>query len=477
MIELGQIFTNKYIANYMVSLFELKKESWILDPCFGAGVFLSALKNAGFYNITGYEIDPIIFNETIKNFEDLNLFNSDFLSANNVKVDGIIMNPPYVRQEKIDSLLPLGITKKTLMQNPLYKDLPSNANLYMYFVVKAISILKKGGELVVIFPNIWMKAQSGKSLRTLIFEECTVTHQINITGKVFEKKALVDVVILKIIKSKLKNSTTIVKNLYFNGKDLEDKSVIEEYDLGLPVQFAKIATAQRGISTGYNKLFINPPKGIPTIPILTSPKNIVGYAVNGAKPEQLLYVNEPLSKTTKTYLEKQKKEILRNKKPVALYQKILNNDTWYNLPLISSCGLIFSYFIRNEIRFIKNDTNYLARDNFYIITPKIDTNLLFALLNNYYTFYQLELLGKKYGAGLLKIQRYDLENIMYPNHLLFSKDDLALLNNLSNRLILTGNKELILEITRVISKYTLVDVDFISTQYSLLKKQRLGDKI
>lgn len=66
---------------------------------------------------------------------------------------------------------------------------------------------------------------------------------------------------------------------------------------------------------------------------------------------------------------------------------------------------------------------------------------------------------------------------MFPNYLLFSQYDLILLNNLSNQLIQTGNKELILEITRVISKYTLVDVDFITTQYSLLKKQRLEAKI
>lgn len=476
-MELGQIFTNKYIANFMVSLFDLKKGAKILDPCFGTGVFLGALKKAGFYNITGYEIDSVIFNETIKCFEELNLFNSDFLSAKIETVDGIIMNPPYVRQEKINSLLPLGITKNALMQDPLYMNLPSNANLYMYFIVKAISLLREGGELIVIFPNIWMKAQSGKFLRSLIFEECAVIHQINITGKVFEKKALVEVVILKIIKSKLKKFTTIVKNLYFNGKVLEDKPVIKEYDLGLPVQFSKTATAQRGLSTGYNKLFINPPFGIPTIPILASPKNIVGYTANGAKTEQLLYANEPLSETTKTYLEKYKKEIQQSKKPAALYQKIGNNETWYNLPLKNSRGIIFSYFIRNDVRFIKNDTNFIVRDNFYIITPKIDTNLLFALLNNYFTFYQLELLGKKYGAGLLKIQRYDLEKIMFPNYLLFSQYDLILLNNLSNQLIQTGNKELILEITRVISKYTLVDVDFITTQYSLLKKQRLEAKI
>ena len=98
-MELGQIFTNKYIANFMVSLFTLKKEAEILDPCFGAGAFLRALKNAEFNNLTGYEIDSTIFNKTLDEFEDLNLFNSDFLTAKNAKYDGIIMNPPYATLE------------------------------------------------------------------------------------------------------------------------------------------------------------------------------------------------------------------------------------------------------------------------------------------------------------------------------------------------------------------------------------------
>lgn len=476
-MELGQIYTNEYIAKYMVSLFSLNKEAKILDPCFGTGVFLRVLMTAKFKNLTGYEIDSSIYNKTILEFKNLNLFNSDFLGSKNIKYDGIIMNPPYVRQEKIDSLLPLGITKKSLMQNPIYKGLPSNANLYMYFVVKAISLLKKGGELIVIFPNIWMKSKSGKFLRSLIFEECTVTNQINITGKVFEKKALVDVVILKIVKSKFKNFDTIINNLYFNGVSLEVKPIIEEYNLGLPISFSNLATAKRGLSTGYNKLFINPPKGLPTISIITSPKNIIGYTTDNSKKEQLLYVKDPLSKTAKSFLEQYKKEIIQKEKPSTIYYKIKNNENWYTLPLINCNGIIFSYFIRNDIRFIKNDTTSQIRDNFYIIKPKISTNLLFALLNNYFTFYQLELLGKKYGAGLLKIQRYDLEKLMFPNHLLFSKQDLITLDKLSNELILTGNKELIADITRIVSKYTLVDMNFITTQYKLLKKQRLEDKL
>ena len=41
-MDLGQVFTNKTVAEYMVSMFELGKDALILDPCFGAGAFLTA---------------------------------------------------------------------------------------------------------------------------------------------------------------------------------------------------------------------------------------------------------------------------------------------------------------------------------------------------------------------------------------------------------------------------------------------------
>ena len=65
------------------------------------------------------------------------------------------------------------------------------------------------------------------------------------------------------------------------------------------------------------------------------------------------------------------------------------------------------------MKFVMNETSAFARDNFYVIKPKVDKWVLFALLNNYYTYYQLELSGKRYGAGLLKLQRYDIEELTF----------------------------------------------------------------
>ena len=61
MIELGQVFTNDYIAKFMVSLFSVGKDARILEPCFGRGAFLKALKQYDYTNVVGCEIDRGLF--------------------------------------------------------------------------------------------------------------------------------------------------------------------------------------------------------------------------------------------------------------------------------------------------------------------------------------------------------------------------------------------------------------------------------
>ena len=59
---------------------------------------------------------------------------------------------------------------------------------------------------------------------------------------------------------------------------------------------------------------------------------------------------------------------------------------------------------------------YLVRDNFYNILPKeIDVEVLFALLNSSLISLQLEMIGRRYGNGVLKIQVYELQDLKLPN--------------------------------------------------------------
>ncbi len=56
----GQYFTIGVIADFMVSLISHSKQSKILEPSCGKGVFLDKLVENKFENISAYEIDHSI---------------------------------------------------------------------------------------------------------------------------------------------------------------------------------------------------------------------------------------------------------------------------------------------------------------------------------------------------------------------------------------------------------------------------------
>ena len=172
-----------------------------------------------------------------------------------------------------------------------------------------------------------------------------------------------------------------------------------------------------------------------------------------------------------------KEEIQTQCAPKTLYDKMQSDENWFAINTVNSSGILFSYFVRNDMKFVYNENDYLARDNFYIIRQKdsSDSILLFALLNNYYTFYQLEKIGKKYGAGLLKLQRYDLENLHFPDISKFSNDDIQALRNLSFNLISKNDSRIIFDITKIISQYSAVKYDVLLKEYHSVKAHRLGN--
>lgn len=490
-MDLGQVFTNKSVAEYMASLLRLDKDAAILDPCFGGGAFLRACQNRGFNNIDGYEIDSGLFEAAKGQFPAFNLYNKDFLGVGRKKTyDGIIMNPPYVRQEKIDDLEEVGITKEKLRKKKIYRNLPTTANLYMYFILKALDLLKANGELVVIFPGSWIQARGGRQFRETLFSRAVIKKQVNVSGEVFEKNALVEVIILKLQKRISKaynegvhecNEITYIEINNAIWHELKRDIKTEELELSVP--FHRYAAVRRGLTTGCNSMYINPDinnlNNVETEaylrPIISSPKDVTGYTTEGARADNMFWpaADGKMPDEVIEYIEAWKQQIVSAKAPKTLYEKIQYGEKWYIVKPIDSQGILFSYFVRNDMKFIFNRSGCMARDNFYIIKPLIDEWLLFALLNNYYTYYQLEKHGKKYGAGLLKLQRYDIEELRFPEIGSFSEDDKEILILLAKKLENTGNAECINKITEIVSKYTEWSYIEIVEKYSAIKKYRL----
>lgn len=482
MVDLGQVFTKDNIARYMVSLFDLPKEAEIMDPCYGAGSFLDALASSEYSNVTACEMDTTLFEKTKRKYNQYHLINGDFLKYEETNVyDGIIMNPPYIRQEKIDELEPFGITKEKLRSNSIFSGLPSTANMYMYFIMKAITLLRAGGQLIVIFPSSWMNTKSGAEFQKLMLSQCGLERQIHIYGDVFEREALVEVVILKLVKAVVDLRTSEEYLESKNGK-LTEVSLSDKKEISLFTQpFSEFATVKRGLTTGCNKMYINPDllcAGDECFrPIVSSPKSIDGYTTVNARLDRLFFpIGDETPAEVFEYLEFWKNKIVKDQKPKTLYMKVNNSDRWYELREICGEGILFSYFVRNDMKFVMNETGVLARDNFYVIKPKVDNWIFFALLNSYYTYYQLEKSGKRYGAGLLKLQRYDIEALTFPKYTDISDDDKKKLKKLSRTLLERADAAIIDEITTVISKYSTVSCDEITSRYFAEKASRLEVK-
>jgi len=475
-MELGQVYTKDNVAEYMTSLFTLPEKSVILDPCFGRGAYIDALTKQGKYDIEGTEIDKDSYDFCHRKHPNIKLYNRDFFTYDkNQYFDGIIMNPPYVRHEEINSLDGIGINKKKLTQ-AISANLDAKANLYMYFIIYGIHLLKQNGEMVVIFPNSWEKAQVGTTFKKSIERYCSITEHIDVVGSPFHGDPIVEVEILKIVKSK--NLPTTFKEITINENSLAERSKTNDINASLNKTFplANIAIVRRGKTTGNNKMFINPPlldKSL-LVDIISSPKNVKGFSTNKSTTDKYLYVrsHDTVNGDTKKYLDECKERIMNEKEPKALYEAILTKQRWYDTSGAVIGDIVFPYIVRENIRFIKNDRKMMVRDNFYTINTIEDTNLMISLLNNWFVWYQLEKCGKTYGNNVLKLQKYDIDSLRIIRPNLIETEDKEALKNFGKELTETGNTSIIEKISHTLSKY--YGVDNIQEIYYEARQKRLN---
>lgn len=463
---LGQVFTRADTASQMAKLFSLPNTASLLDPCCGAGVFLEALAQLGYSRVAAYELDPALHGLATAKFPQFQIVNMDFLaSPGNEKYDGVIMNPPYIRHEKIDNLASLGITKKSLRSREIFRNLRAHANMYMYFTIRAIELLKDNGQLVVIFPSSWMNSRTGSTFKKLLLAQCDVDQEIHIDGPAFEGDPLVKTVIMKLIKKGASNSASFQPDLECGNTTIPSM---------LPLALTDLATMRRGLTTFCNEMFINPPiADAPHIKeIISSPRQLDGYSTTGARLDRILYPAGVISEEIEVYLANWKKRILASGKPRTLYRKINSGmPGWYCLPPCDHAGILFGYAVRERMKFVLNERGIVARDNFLVLKPAIDVWLLFALLNNYYTFWQLENAGKLYGGGILKLQAYDLAQLRFPDtSALTAKERLR---ELAMELAQCGDPTLIAKITQILADHYPATYDEICAKYFQKKSQRL----
>lgn len=157
---MGQFFTPRFVAEFMVSLIQKDKSVPVLEPAAGKGVFLDVLWKKGFRNLLAYEIDANLPNES-----PVEINYQDFLTADNLaNPEVIIGNPPYVRWKNIARK-----DRERFKKDPKWKKIVNGLSDLSYaFIYQCVDILKPEGELIFITPYYWTETLHSSDLRRKI---------------------------------------------------------------------------------------------------------------------------------------------------------------------------------------------------------------------------------------------------------------------------------------------------------------------
>lgn len=439
--NLGQVFTSAILAKFMIGLLKesLKPYSSILDPCIGPNTFFKAM-NEDFSNcnLKGIEIDISLITEEIKKFYESpnrTLIKGSFFDLPiTEKFDLIVQNPPYVRQE----LLADGTNSKESIRynvSSLLSTIPSQSNLYIYFLLKSILHLKDGGVMVAVIYDSWLYSSFGKFLKKSFLKLGRLESIYHFKKSAFDNVEIGATVIKFVKDNNHKKSIS-----YFPLNDLNDLRTYNglnanciklkqqelltysfnnqskiNYKSNLFKELKTIVSQpiQRGTSAVVNSHFIFSKNELPELkPIVKDVSQIKTYTVN-KENAYILAINGAISNETKKYLESVKNEILKSptQKFIAVKRNIESKRDWYKINLKARGNLIFNYYLRNNIDFIYNPNKFLSSDNFYILNINKNELANFAILNSSFTRLNILSNSRSQGNGLRKIQLYEFKEV------------------------------------------------------------------
>jgi type I restriction-modification system DNA methylase subunit len=207
--RLGEFYTPKPIAEFMVRWALKRRDDYVLDPCVGSGTFLmealhdlealgSDAERAA-SQLYGVDINPLaVLMTTINILSRVSnakprIFLADFLNLNHLNMlslgfertvfDVIVCNPPYTRHHELSPSYKEEIAR--IIEAEIGEPLSRLSSIYLHFFIHAYQFLKDGGRLAFITPSEWMEADYGVVLKRFLIKKMHVESIV-----LFEEKAL-----------------------------------------------------------------------------------------------------------------------------------------------------------------------------------------------------------------------------------------------------------------------------------------------
>ncbi len=148
----GIYYTPPVAAQVMARWAVRSETDRVLEPCFGSGVFLAALKQMNASQVHGVEIMDAAYRSAIESglaSADQSIL-GDFLDVTPFEIDVAIGNPPYVRLRSLPETQEERASRAA--EEALGEPMDAAGSVWMAFLLHATRFLTRGGRLAFVLP-------------------------------------------------------------------------------------------------------------------------------------------------------------------------------------------------------------------------------------------------------------------------------------------------------------------------------------
>lgn len=467
------------------AFFRSERKIRFLDPGTGEGIFFREYFRR-FPEVPtefhGWEIDPILFEESQKSLhaegipdQDLFLYREDFLEVEpRSKYDIILCNPPYLRISR--SKLGKEIVQR--FESEIDAEIPGTANLYVFFLLRILKSLEKGGRASVLLPFEFLNAGYGVPIKKALLESNCLRRILLLNSSwSFFKGAVTSSCILFLENSPAEEGfqwarvspksleegnleSEKIKWMFANPgaeekwtfqfrnreakpeeiKNSAQKSTNSNYVIMSKkvrhgwVPIKEFGSFRRGIATGDNGYFLLSEKDATNLSIpeayLRSSIPKAQYALSpfftnedwsvlktGGAKVWLLDVKEFPESPEQSPIRKYLQEGVNRGVPERFLPS--RRRPWHSQENRGPCTILATSFHREEVRFVFNESSAVHLTCFHGFSSKPEYSdleeFLFAFLITPQVRKQLESRTREYAQGLRKVEPGDLNSLSVPD--------------------------------------------------------------
>mgnify|MGYP006084245397 CR=1 FL=1 len=478
----GAYYTPIEIVDFLTKWAIQTKKDKILEPSFGAGIFLDSacrrFKELGsnnhnaLKNITAVELDSSECNivrerlRTKNNQENIQILNDDFFSSykntlQKQKFDSVIGNPPFIRYQNFDDK----IRERAL---GLLKNLGFKAskltNIWMPFLVMSSMLLNDHGRIAMIIPAEILQVTYAAELREFLSKFFSAITIVTFKKLIFPNIQQEVVLFLAEKNHKnlginiieLENTSELNQNCFAK---INDRVSLKPIDHGRDKwvqyfltkkeilflrklkqhkslkKFVELAEVDVGVVTGRNEFFVINQETVEKnslskyiLPIVSRSFQLKGASftkkdfqkVNDAGNNcNLFFTND---KELDTYSKHYIKD--GENKEFHTGYKCRIRKPWHNLPSIWTPDAFLFRQINHGPRLVLNKTEATATDTIHRVRlqPKTNGKSMIFCFHNSLTFAFSEIMGRSYGGGVLELEPNEAEELPVPYVKISSKN-------------------------------------------------------